>query len=195
MPLRTVYYPVAILLIVILCLPVTGKCESEKPKYQRTVHEYAIPDVTLINQDGKKVRLKSFLRPTDKIIILDFIFGTCTTICPVLSASFVNFQNKLGAEASKAQLVSISIDPEHDTPKVLKAYLKRYKAKSGWDFLTGSRENIDRVTSAFNAYTSDKMQHYPLTFVYSPVQDRWFRIDGLVATSELLDEYQKALKR
>ena len=195
MSLRTVYYPVAILLTVILCLPLTGTCESERPKYKRTVHEYAIPDVALLNQDGKKVQLKSFLRPKDKVIILDFIFGTCTTICPVLSASFVNFQNKLGAEAGKVQLVSISIDPEHDTPKVLKAYLKRYKAKPGWDFLTGSRENIERVTNAFNAYTSDKMQHYPLTFVYSPVQDRWFRIDGLVATSELMDEYQKALKR
>lgn len=195
MSLRTVYYPVAILLIVILCLPVTGTCESERPQYQRTVHEYAIPDVTLLNQDGKKVQLKSFLRPTDKVIILDFIFGTCTTICPVLSASFANFQNKLGTEPGRVRLVSISIDPEHDTPKVLKAYLKRYKAKPGWDFLTGSRENIERVTNAFNAYTSDKMQHYPLTFVYSPVQDRWFRIDGLVATSELLGEYQKALKR
>ena len=94
MSLRTVYYPVAILLIVILCLPVTGTCESERPKYQRTVHEYAIPDVTLLNQDGKKVQLKSFLRPTDKVIILDFIFGTCTTICPVLSASFAEFSEQ-----------------------------------------------------------------------------------------------------
>ena len=126
---------------------------------------------------------------------MDFIFGTCTTICPVLSASFVNFQNKLGLDAGKVQLVSISIDPEHDTPKVLKAYLKRYRAKPGWDFLTGNRENIERVTNAFGSYTPDKMQHYPLTFVYSPVQDVWFRIDGLVATAELMEEYQKALKR
>jgi protein SCO1/2 len=189
------YYLVAIMLNLILCFPTSGARGSDRPEYTRTIHEYAIPDVALFNQDGKKVQLKSFLRPKDKVIILDFIFGTCTTICPVLSANFVNFQNKLGAESGKVQLVSISIDPEHDTPKVLKAYLKRYKAKPGWDFLTGSRENIERVTNAFNAYTSDKMQHYPLTFVYSPVQDRWFRIDGLVATSELLEEYQKALKR
>jgi len=183
------------MLNLILCLPTSGARGSDRPEYTRTIHEYAIPDVALLNQDGKKVLLKSFLRPKDKVIILDFIFGTCTTICPVLSASFVNFQDKLRAEASKVQLVSISIDPEHDTPKVLKAYLKSYKAKPGWDFLTGSRENIERVTNAFNAYSSDKMQHYPLTFVYSPVQDRWFRIDGLVATSELMAEYKKALKR
>ena len=195
MSLRKMCCLIAIMLNLILCLPTSGARGSDRPEYTRTIHEYAIPDVALLNQDGKKVLLKSFLRPKDKVIILDFIFGTCTTICPVLSASFVNFQNKLAAEAGKFQLVSISIDPEHDTPKVLKAYLKSYKAKPGWDFLTGSRENIERVTNAFNAYSSDKMQHYPLTFVYSPVQDRWFRIDGLVATSELMAEYKKALKR
>ena len=195
MSLRNVYYLTATLLTLILCLPVTGACESDRPEYKRTVYEYAVPDVTLTNQDGKRVHLKSFLKQQDKVIIMDFIFGTCTTICPVLSASFVNFQNKLAAEAGKFQLVSISIDPEHDTPKVLKAYLKKYKAKPGWDFLTGSREDIHLVTKTFTAYTADKMQHYPLTFVYSPVQDRWFRIDGLVATAELMEEYQKALKR
>jgi protein SCO1 len=167
---------------------------ADRPEYTRTAHEYVAPDVTLVNQDGKKVNFKSLVKE-GKVVILDFIFGTCTTICPVLSASFVNFQNRLGPAAGKAHLISISIDPEHDTPKVLKEYLKKFRAKPGWDFLTGSRENIDRVTSAFDAYTSDKMQHFPLTFVYSPVQNRWFRIDGLVATSELMAEYQKALSR
>ena len=195
MSLRNVYYFFAMMLISILCLPVTGACGSDRPEYKRTVHEYVIPDVTLVNQDGKKVQLKSFLRQKDKVIIMDFIFGTCTTICPVLSASFVNFQNKLGSEAGKVQLVSVSIDPEHDTPKILKTYLQKFRAKPGWDFLTGSREDILLVTKTFNAYTADKMQHYPLTFVYSPIQNLWFRIDGLVATSELMEEYQKALKR
>ena len=185
---------IAIIIVMIMCFPIAGACGSERPEYKRTVHGYVVPYVTLTNQDGQKVNLKSFLKQRDKVIIMDFIFGTCTTICPVLSASFVNFQNKLGLDAGKVQLVSISIDPEHDTPKVLKAYLKRYRAKPGWDFLTGNRENIERVTNAFGSYTPDKMQHYPLT-VYSPVQDVWFRIDGLVATAELMEEYQKALKR
>jgi protein SCO1/2 len=77
----------------------------------------------------------------------------------------------------------------------LKEYLKKFRAKPGWDFLTGEKGDIESVMNAFNAYTADKMAHYPLTFVYSPVQNRWFRIGGLVATSELMDEYQKALKR
>ena len=195
MSLYNRYNLMAVIIALILCSPMTGACGSDRPEYKRTVVSYEVPNVTLVNQEGKKVPIKSFLKQQDKVVIMDFIFGTCTTICPVLSASFVNFQNKLGVEAGKVQLVSISIDPEHDTPKVLKTYLKRYRARPGWDFLTGSRENIERVTNAFNAYTGDKMQHYPLTFVYSPVQDRWFRIDGLVATAELMEEYQKALKK
>ncbi len=167
---------------------------AEKPAYKKSVHSYTMPDVTLITQDGKRVQFNTFVKQ-GKVIILDFIFGTCTTICPVLSASFVSFQNRLGPDSAKVQLISVSIDPEHDTPKILKEYLKKYRAKSGWDFLTGSRDSINRVMRAFDAYTADKMAHYPLTFVYSPLQDRWFRIDGLTGTSELMYEYQQALKK
>jgi protein SCO1 len=171
--------------------PVQG---AERPGYKKSVHNYAMPDIELVNQDGKKVQFKS-LAIQGKVVILDFIFGTCTTICPVLSASFVNFQNRLGPDYRKVQLISITIDPEHDTPKVLKVYLKKFRARPGWDFLTGSRDSINLVMRAFDAYTADKMAHYPLTFIYSPVRDRWFRIDGLTGTSELMFEYHEALKK
>ena len=184
----------AFLIALIFFTSASGAYGADRPEYKRTVHNYIVPDVTLLNQDGKKVNFKSFVKQ-GKVVIMDFIFGTCTTICPVLSASFVNFQNKLGPESGKVQLISISIDPEHDSPKVLKDYLKKFRARPGWDFLTGSRESIERVSNAFDAYTSDKMAHFPLTFVYSPIQDRWFRVDGLVATSELMEEYKKALSR
>lgn len=184
----------ALILSLVFFLSASIASAAERPKYKRTVHDYKMPDVTLVDQNGKKVQFAT-LTKQGKIIILDFIFGTCTTICPVLSASFVNFQNKLGPDAKNVHLISISIDPEHDTPKVLKAYLKTFRAKPGWDFLTGSRESINQVMQAFDAVTADKMAHFPLTFVYSPVQNRWYRVDGLVATSELMAEYQKALQR
>jgi protein SCO1 len=183
-----------LLIALILLSSVNAAQGAEKPGYKKSIHGYVMPDVMLVNQDGKKVQFKSFVKQ-GKVVVLDFIFGTCTTICPVLSASFVSFQNRLGPDSGKVQLISISIDPEHDTPKVLKAYLKKFRARPGWDFLTGNRDNINRVMRAFDAYTADKMAHFPLTFVYSPVQDRWFRIDGLTGTSELMYEYQEALKR
>ena len=160
------------------------------PKYKRTVEKYSTPDVVLVNQDGKKVKLSSLIN-SGKPVMLDFIYGTCTTICPVLSAGFTNLQNKLGQDAASVQLISITIDPEYDTPAVMKDYLKRFRAKPGWDFLTGSRENIDRVMRAFDAYVPNKMAHYPLTLLKAPNSDQWVRIYGMVGMSVLLEEYRK----
>ena len=164
---------------------------ADAKKYQRTIETYTIPDVVLVNQNGTKVRLREVLK-SDKPIIVDFIFGTCTTICPILSVGYANLQQKLGANSRDVHLVSISIDPENDTPKVMKDYLKRYRAKPGWDFLTGSRSGIDKVMYAFNAYIPNKMSHYPLTLIRSPRDGKWIRIFGLLSSSEFMNECQKA---
>lgn len=184
-----------IIMVLISAFMIMGSANAaDRPEYTRAAAAYTMPDVSLITQNGKKMRFQQITKQ-GKVIILDFIFGTCTTICPVLSAGFVNFQNKLGAEAGKAHLISVTIDPEHDTPKILKEYLRKFRAKPGWDFLTGSRDNINKVMLAFDAFTADKMAHRPLTFVYSPIQNQWYRIDGLTSSSELMDEYRKALAK
>ncbi|MBI5076281.1 MAG: SCO family protein [Nitrospirae bacterium] len=164
---------------------------ADSKTYQRSVEKYAMPDVTLVNQDGNKVRFKNFLS-AEKPVVVDFIFGTCTTICPVLSAGYASLQQRLGAGSEKVHLVSISIDPENDKPAVLKDYLKRYRSRPGWDFLTGSRKDIDRVMKAFDAYIPDKMSHYAVTFIRMPKEDSWVRINGMMSTSEFLAESQRA---
>lgn len=179
-----------ILLVVVVLTGLSSNVFADTKTYKKTIERYNVPDVTLINQDGKRVQFKSLMaNPTP--VVVDFIFGTCTTICPVLSAGYVNLQNKLGENSSKMRLISISIDPENDSPKVMKEYLKRYKAKPGWDFLTGSREDIDKVMKAFNAYIPNKMYHYPLTLIHSSGNDSWVRIFGLISTSEFYDECKK----
>lgn len=82
---------------------------------------YTLPLVRLVNQDGIEMDLSAFLA-SNKFVVVDFIFTTCTTICPVLSAGLVNFHKTLGEEADNVKFISISIDPEHDKPDVLKAY-------------------------------------------------------------------------
>ena len=161
------------------------------PPYTRTLEAYTVPDVVLVNQDGTKVKLKALL-DSGEPVILDFIFGTCTTICPVLSAGYANLQTKLGTGPSKVHLISVSIDPENDTPKVMRDYLKRYRAKPGWDFFTGRREDIDKVMNAFNAYIPNKMSHYPLTLIRDPKTGKWIRIFGMMSSSEFVAECRKA---
>ena len=77
----------------------------------------------------------------------------------------------------------------------MRKYLERYRAKPGWDFLTGTREDINRVMRAFDAYVPNKMAHYPLTLLHAPQAERWVRIYGLIGGSELMDEYRKLLKK
>ena len=178
---------VVVLLLLISAVPAIAGGQ----KYERSVENYMVPDVTLINQDGQRVRIKSVIESSEKPVIVDFIYGTCTTICPVLSAGFTNLQRKLGADSDKVHLISITIDPENDTPQVMKEYLERYQAKPGWDFLTGSRKDIDRVMNAFDAYFSDKMDHQPLTFIHSPHEKKWIRLYGLMGSRDFMNECQK----
>ncbi len=168
-----------------------GRSEAAPHKYHRSVESYKAPDVVLVNQDGKKVSLKTLLE-TDKPVVVDFIYATCTTICPVLSAGFASLQRRLGPDCGKVQLVSITIDPENDTPQVMKQYLERYRAKPGWQFLTGSRDDIDDVMEAFNAYFPNKMTHLPLNFIRSSVDGKWIRLFGFMSSRDFLAECRKA---
>jgi len=176
--------------VILLMVAVCGDA-ADKPRFTRTEVEIDVPDVTLINQNGDTVGLRGLLLD-DKPVYVEFIFATCTTICPVLSAGFASVQRKLGDGRNQVRLVSLTIDPEHDGPEELTKYLDRYGANSGWDFLTGTRGDIDQVMKSFDAFVADKMSHQPLTFIRSPGTGKWVRIDGFAGSADLLEELRKA---
>lgn len=178
-----------IVTILLGIFPMTGS-DAGAAEYKRSIESVAIPDVVLVDSRGEKVRLKSLLE-TDQPVIVDFIYATCTTICPVLSAGFANVQRKFAPETEKVRLVSITIDPENDTPRAMKEYLERYQAQPGWHFLTGSRKDIDQVMNAFNAYFRSKMDHQPLSFIRSQEDGKWIRLYGLMSSRDLMNELQK----
>lgn len=160
------------------------------PPYSTVEMTIEIPDVTLIDQDAREVKLRDLVDSGD-VVMVDFIFGTCTTICPILSAGFSNLQRRLGSGPGGPVLISLSIDPEHDTPEILTSYLERYRAQPGWSFLTGDRDDIDVIMHAFDAYVPDKMSHQPVTFIKGNGANQWIKIDGLVSTKDLLAELEK----
>jgi protein SCO1/2 len=182
------------LVVVLALFVVLDTVAASRMEYKRTEERLVIPDVTLINQDGKRVKFAELVN-SGKLVVVDFIYGTCTTICPVLSAGYTSYQRKLGADAQTVQLISISIDPENDSPAVMRKYLKNYRSQPGWDFLTGTREDIDRVMRAFNAYVPNKMSHYPIMFLRGPGDERWVRIYGLIGTSDFIKESEKLVQK
>jgi protein SCO1/2 len=158
--------------------------------YTRQPVAYRLPELTLVRSDGATV---SFPKEIDdgKPVVLNFIYTTCTAVCPLLSHSFAEFQKKLGAERDKIRMVSISIDPEEDTPARLADYSKRFGAGRQWGFYTGSVQASVTLQKAFQAYFGDKMNHRPMTFMRAAPGQAWVRLDGFATPDELLKEYRQ----
>lgn len=157
------------------------------PDVLRSVAQYTIPNVILVRDDGKSLSLPDEL-DDGRPVVLNFIYTSCTTICPLSSQIFEQFQESLGSGHAKVHLVSISIDPEQDTPARLRAYAAQFHARRGWDHYSGALASILAVERAFNAYRGDKMSHVPLTLVREAPGKPWVRLDGFARPGDLLAE-------
>jgi protein SCO1/2 len=154
---------------------------------QRSEVQYAAPEVTLVRDDGKKVSLPDELND-GRPVIMNFIYTSCTTICPLTSQVFGQFQRRLGSARDSVHLVSISIDPEQDTPARLRVYARQFEAARGWDHYTGTVAASIAVQRAFGAYRGDKMSHTPLTLLRASPDKPWIRIDGFASADDLFAE-------
>jgi protein SCO1/2 len=160
------------------------------PTNTRSVANYAVPDVKLTDSNGKKVALREVLAGGAPVM-LNFIYTSCTAICPVMSTTFSQVQARLGADRDKLRMVSISIDPEQDTPDKLKSYAKKYGAGPQWQMLTGSAADSLAVQRAFDTFRGDKMNHEPVTFLRNANSKSWVRIQGFANADQLLREYHQ----
>lgn len=167
--------------------------EPAKSGYQRSVHDYTLPAVTLVRADGTKVPFPSDM-DDGRPVLLNFIYTTCTAICPVLSQTFSSFQKKLGPEAEKVRMISVSVDPDQDTPERLAEYAKRYQAGPQWTHYTGSVDASIKVQKAFGAYFVDKMNHRPVVFLRAAPGQPWVRLDGFTTPDDLVREYRGLVK-
>ena len=109
------------------------------------------PDFTLTTQDGKRVALKDL---RGKVLVITFIYASCTDTCPLLTAKMARMQDRLGSDfGRKVYFLSITVDSDRDTPEVLKRYAEAYKANlAGWAFLTGTSAEIRDVARRYGIY-------------------------------------------
>lgn len=162
------------------------------PETTRRMADYTIPQVRLVREDGKTVSLRDELND-GRPVVLSFIYTTCTTICPVVSQTLSQLQRKLGNDRDRVHLVSISIDPEEDTPARLAAYARKYSAGPGWQHYTGTLSASIAAQRAFDAYRGNKMSHTPVTFLRAAPDKPWIRIDGFATADDLLGEIRTML--
>jgi protein SCO1 len=103
---------------------------------------FPVPSTTLIDENGKTVNLDSM---KGSVTVYDFIFTTCSGICPIMSRNMAAVTEQVPDDA-QVKFVSITVDPEHDTPEVLRKYAERFRKDDRWIFLTGEREAIVRLS-------------------------------------------------
>lgn len=143
-------------------------------------------EIPLVNQDGQTMRLYSDLLQ-GKVVVIDFMFTSCTGACPVMSNNFAKIQEWLGDRLGKdVHLISVSVDPVNDTPAKLKEYAERYKARPGWYFLTGSKENVDAALRKLGNYVETPEAHQNLFIIGNERSGLWKKAFGLSAPDALI---------
>ena len=151
-----------------------------------------IPDVVLVNQRGEKVHFYSDLI-AGRIVVINTIFTTCTTICPLMGANFARLRKGLSdQERQKINLISISVDPTVDTPERLDEWSRGFGPMGpGWTLLTGPKADVDSLLRALQVFTADKQEHAPVALIGGEGAGDWARASALLPVprlSELIHE-------
>jgi protein SCO1 len=151
------------------------------------IDRLAIPDVQLLDQDGRQVRFYSDLI-RGKVVAVNFVFTSCTAICPPMGGIFGKVRAQLGERAGRdVHLISVSVDPATDTPARLKEWGARFGAGPGWTLVTGPRDEIVRVLKAFGAYNADINDHTPQVILGDDARGEWTRAYGLAPPAKILE--------
>jgi protein SCO1/2 len=145
-----------------------------------------IPDVELLDQNGAKVHFYTDL-VKGKTVAINFIFTTCTTICPPLGATFARVQKDLGERAGRdVRLISVSVDPATDTPERMKAWGAKFHAAEGWTLVTGAKPQVDELLRALGAATASPADHSPTILIGNDAAGQWTRTYGLARPGVLV---------
>ncbi|KQZ83541.1 MULTISPECIES: SCO family protein [unclassified Pseudomonas] len=148
-------------------------------------------DVALVDQNGKTVRLEKDL-VDNKIVVMSFIYTSCTTVCPVVSSIMGKVQKQLGARVgTEVQLVSISIDPQRDDAKRLNDYARTFQKGPGWSWLTGSPQSVNDTLKGLGSFSGDFKNHQPLILVGDGNSRHWTRYYGFTDPAVLSREVEK----
>jgi len=152
-----------------------------------------IPDIEVLDQNGRKFNFYTDL-VKGQTVAINFIFTTCTTICPPLGATFARVQKELGDKAGRdVRLISISVDPATDTPERLKVWGEKFRAGDGWTFVTGHKTQVDELLRALGASSARREDHSPTILIGNDAHGVWTRTYGLAKATQLVQIINNAI--
>ena len=181
------YKALLVIGIMTLSLPTIAQkscCEPGNAKGDVKIGEVTISNVSLLNQNGETVHFHELVK--DKVVAMNFIFTTCKTICPPMGANFAQLKKRMESHIGKdLVMLSISIDPQNDTPERLKAWSDNFAAGPGWTLLTGDKPTVDQLLKDLRVFTPLKEDHAPIIMIGKESEGNWIRTNGLAAPEKL----------
>lgn len=146
----------------------------------------SIPDAEVLDQNGRKRKFYTDL-VKDKVVVINFVFTSCRTFCPMLGASFSRLQTQLGARLGQdVFLISVSTDPETDSPEKLKAWGAQFKAKPGWTLITGQKDEVEELLRVLTGDGLNKGFHAPSLLIVNDVKKNHRRVYGLEEPAQVV---------
>lgn len=147
-----------------------------------------IPDVPVVDQEGRERSFYSEL-VRDRVVAMNFVFTTCSTICPPMGANFGKLASEFGDRLGRdVHLITVSVDPVTDTPERMKEWGGRFGAttpEEGWTLVTGDKDDVTRLLKSLQVFTPDFNDHAPTILVGNDATGEWTRTYGLAPPASL----------
>jgi protein SCO1/2 len=160
----------------------------------RSISQTRFPEIRVRDQNGKELRFYSDL-VKGRTVAISYVFTTCTTICPSLTATLRRVQQDLASRALDVQLISVSVDPTTDTPERLRDFAAKFQAGPGWTFVTGEKANIDSLLRALGGAVTNANDHTPTVLISNDVTGYRTRAYGLSSPGALVKIIADAASR
>ena len=164
-------------------------CPNLWAKSHNWLAQPVLDELHLLDQDGKSWRLyEDLIR--GRIVVVNFIFTGCVTVCPPQTALLRQLRKQLDADSRDVLLLSLTVDPLHDQPQQLREFASRYNIALGvehnWLMLTGSMRDMAQALAAFDANSTSPSEHPALLWVGNEPLQRWTRTSSLNPAQTLL---------
>jgi cytochrome oxidase Cu insertion factor (SCO1/SenC/PrrC family) len=181
------YMMVRVARLFLMIALVLGRCGAQGRQQASTgppAKQY-FTDVSLVNQNGQRLRLYSDLL-RGKIVVVNTFFTSCENSCPRMSAALSGLQERLGERlGNDVLMLSITVDPQNDTPAKLKVYADHFHAKPGWMFLTGTPEDVQYALSKFGQKVDQKEDHFNLYIIGREATGLWEKVLPMHQSGEM----------
>jgi protein SCO1/2 len=180
-----------VFLLALLLVSVVANAAPAPDLHQAGINYFT--DVELVDQNGEKLRFYSDLL-AGKVVVINSFFATCNGSCPVMNGTFKKIQAVLGDRIGRdVFLISISVDPETDTPAQLLKFAKAAGAKPGWHFVTGNKKNVSAALHKLGLLTDTKESHTAIVLIGNEPKGVWKKAFGLAPADDVVKLVQEVV--